>query len=104
MKCCILRKVAYRLPGKKKRLVWAVVIAERDGLSLLFVKKPDEQWADSLVVTIENVAQRCYEDVVTSRFPLEKGDLVSIGAKLQALGDTESEADLANFFKSEDLF
>ena len=29
MECCIVRKVPYRLPGTK-RLVWAVILAERE--------------------------------------------------------------------------
>ena len=101
--CIIMRKVPYRLPGTT-RLVWAVILAEREGLSLLFVQKPDEHRAHTLAIAAENVPERVFEDVTAaSRFPLEEEDLVGIGSKLQALGEGLSEAEIQRFFRSEGL-
>ncbi len=97
MKCCVVQKVPYRLPGSS-RLVWAIILAQREGLSLLFVRKPDEQRSDALVVATENVAERCFEDVSVSRFPLGQGDLAGIGNKLEALGENMGEDEFEKFF------
>lgn len=103
MEICILRKVPFRLPGTK-RLVWAVVLAEREGLSLLFVQKPDDQRSYTLAIATENVTERVFEEVNASRFTLEHDDLAEIGRKLQALGEGLSENDYFRFFKPEDLW
>lgn len=56
-----MRRVEYRLPGTT-RLVWGVVLSERQGLSLLFVQKPDENRSHALVIAIENPVERVFED------------------------------------------
>lgn len=99
MRCILLQKVRLRMGS---RLLWAALISEREGVSLLFVKKPDENWQDMLLLATENVRERCYEPVHASRFELAEGDLSSIGGILQAIGEGEAQA----FFKPapEDLF
>ena len=102
MAICILRKVAYRLPGKD-RIVWAVVLCEREGLSLLFVEKPDDQRSHTLTIATENVRERVFEEVNASRFHIEHSDLAQIGTRLQALGEGLCDVDFRRYFNFEDL-
>ena len=101
MECCIMRKVVYRLPNTK-RLTWAIVLAEREGLSLLFVRGMSGSQSSGLVIGSENVSQRIFEDVQASRFPLETADLAAIGGKLRALGGSLSEDELMKFLEPND--
>jgi hypothetical protein len=103
MKCILLRQVRYRLPATD-RLVWAVVIAEAEGLTLLYVRKPDPNRQDSLIVAVEDVKNGFHEDARGSRFPVGGSELAKIGAKLQALGGDVEEGELAESFEPEDLF
>ena len=103
MKCCIVRKAPYRLPGTS-RLVWSLVLLEREGLALLFVKKPNESDPHAIVIAAENVAERCFEDVPANRFNIEQGDIVELANKLNALGDGLAEDEIEQFFKSEGLW
>lgn len=57
MKLCILRKVAYRLSASN-RLACAIVLAERQGLSLLFVRWLDEKRSHTMAIALENVKER----------------------------------------------
>ena len=96
-----MRKVVYRLPNTK-RLTWAIVLAEREGLSLLFVRGMSGSQSSGLVIGSENVSQRIFEDVQASRFPLETADLAAIGGKLRALGGSLSEDELMKFLEPND--
>ena len=100
MKCFLLQKVRYLIKGRG--IVWAVLLYQREGLSLLYVKRPDAQRSDSLVVAIEG--NGFYDDAPGSRFPLEKGDLLEIGGRLQALGDGINESEVRELVQPEDLF
>lgn len=105
MKCCVfVRKVKFRLSRSKNRIVWAMVLSEREGLSLLYVPKPDEQRSHMLVIATENVQERVFEDTGANHFEMETEDLTGIGVKLQALAESVSEAELKRFFEREDLF
>ena len=101
MECCIMRKVVYRLPNTK-RLTWAIVLAEREGLSLLFVRGMSGSQSSGLVIGSENVSQRIFEDVQASRFPLETADLAAIGGKFRAIGGSLSEDELMKFLEPND--
>ena len=101
MDICILRKVPYRLPGTK-RLVWAVVLAEHEGLSLLFVQKPDDKRSHVLTIATENVAERLFEEANANRFSLDHSAMAEIGKILQALGEGLSESEFHRFFRWED--
>ncbi len=94
----ILERVQYRMPGKGNRLVWAIVLAQREGLSLLFVQAPDDHRSHGLVIAAENPPQRVFQDVQVSCFPLEAGDLAVIGSKLSAISEKFDEADVRRFF------
>ena len=102
MPCFLLKKVTYRLPGTN-RLVWAVVLSENEGLALLFVQKPDEKRPSEIVIGSENVGEHFYEEVKTSRFPIELEDLARIGAKIEALGEHLGRTDFRRLFDLEDL-
>ena len=101
MKCCIMRKVAYRLPGGN-RIAWAMILAEREGLTLLYVPRTHDVHSHKLVLAAENVAEGVFEDVNASQFPLENSDLVDIASKLHALGGDLSESDFRKLFDVDD--
>lgn len=103
MKPCIMRKVPYRLPGTN-RLLWAIVLCQNEGLSLLFVKSPDDQRSHQITIACESVPERVFESVNVSSFPVEQGDLECIGVKLEALGDNLKTDEIEEFFKSEGLW
>jgi len=98
MNCCIVRKIPYRLPGTS-RLVWAVILAEREGLSLLLVRKPEKGKSHIIAIAEENVEKHFYEDANASRFHIEHEDLSEIGTRLQALGETFDEVEFERFFR-----
>ena len=95
----IVRKVPFKISSKQ--IVWGIILAEREGLSLLFVKRPDENRSHQIVLAVEN-KDRIFEDTNASRFPLEHDDLVEIGNKLSALGEGMSREDFKRFFHSDD--
>jgi hypothetical protein len=97
-KCHFVRRVPYRLPNKN-RLVWSIVLAQREGMSLLFVAKPDANWTHSLVVATENIQEHVFESVQSYSFPLEISDLAAVGEILQALGEDFEETDFESFFR-----
>jgi|SRR5208283_5663513 len=101
MECCIIRKVPYRLSGTN-RLVWAVILAEREGLSLLFVQKPDDQRAHEIVIGIENVPERVFEVANACRFQVSHEDMAEIGGKFRALAEGLSEDEFRKFFRRDD--
>ena len=103
MKPCVIQKVAFRLP-QSSRLVWALILAERESLALLFVQRQQDGHPNKLYVATLNVPERVYESVSVSNFPVENEDLVAIGAKLSILGDGMSENELDQWLKSEGLW
>jgi hypothetical protein len=98
-----MRKVPFRLSGTT-RLVWAIILAEREGLSLVFIKTTDDNRSHQIAIATENVPERVFESVNVSSFPVEQGDLESIGVKLAALGDNLTTDEIEEFFKSEGLW
>jgi len=102
MKACIIRKVVYRATDKRPR--WGFVLAEREGLALLLVPCAEDGQSHSLHIAAENVAERVFESVNVSRFPMEHEDLAGIGVKLSTLGDGMTEDEIEKFLNSEGLF
>jgi hypothetical protein len=104
MDYCILRKVAFKFPNSK-RVVWAVIVAEREGLSLLFVRTPDTKRPHQLVIALENPSERIFETAKNvSHFPLGGSeDLEALGNKLRALAENLSNEDFhSRFFGPDD--
>ena len=58
------------MPGTS-RLVWVVILAQREGLSLLFVRRPDEKYSHTLAIRMENVPERVFETLDASQFYVE---------------------------------
>ena len=56
----VVIEFGYRIPGTSC-LVWAVILCEREGLSLLFVQRPDHNQSHSLIIATENVEHRFFE-------------------------------------------
>ena len=86
MEPCILRQVNFDLPGTR-RLLWALVVGQSEGVSLLFVKRPDENRSHMLALAVENVEEGFFEAGKVSQFPVGQADLAGIGSKLQALAE-----------------
>jgi hypothetical protein len=102
MKCVVLRKVPYKLPGTK-RIVWGVIVGESHSLSLLFVRKPDEKHEHSLAITTENVTERVFENVDASQFSVGHDELANIGTNLRAIAKgLSSEEFVRRFFGPDD--
>ena len=79
-------------------------MAQREGLSLLFVQAPDGESTHGLVVAAQNVPRGVFEEVKVSQFPMETEDLMGIGSKLSAIGERFDEAEVKRFFRREDLW
>jgi hypothetical protein len=84
-KYCVIRKVPYRLPGTS-RIVWANVLSESNGLSLLLVPKSQTDGAHSIVVAQENLPERVFESVGSPTFEIGSMQVKTIGDKLKILG------------------
>jgi len=101
MKYCIIRKVPYRIGAG--RIVWALVLAERDGLALLFVPTLTENGDHFLAIALESGPRQIFEDVPAARFTMTSRDLVAIAARLQAVGeDLVGNEDFRRLFEGVD--
>ena len=83
--------------------MWGFVLAEQVGLALLLVPSTKKKMAHSIVIAAENVAERVFEDVKLSKFPVEAEDMAGIGSKLIGLGDGMAENAFDEWLKSEGL-
>ena len=102
MRFVVLRKVPYKLPGTK-RIVWGVIVGESRSLSLLFVRKPDQEHEHSLAITMENVPEQVFENVEASQFFVEPQELARIGTNLLAVAEgLSSEEFVRRFFGPDD--
>jgi hypothetical protein len=101
MKYTIIRKIPFKTPGKKPRILWANVVAESQGLVLVIVPKPDTSQSHSLFIASENVADHVFEAVTEHQFNLESADVQSAGDKLRLLGKQFSHEDFVNNFRRE---
>ena len=85
LKYCVIRKVPYRIPGTK-RVVWANVVSEGNGLALLLVPKFHADGAHSIVMAEENLTDRIFEPVGFSTFDIGSLEVTTIGETLRILG------------------
>jgi hypothetical protein len=99
MKYTLIRKVPFKLPGSKNRVLWANVIAESQGLALVIVPKPDTNQSHSLFIATENVDGHVFEAVTEHQFNLESADVQSAGEKLRLLGKQFTDEDMMNHFR-----
>lgn len=103
MKYCIIRKVPFKMPGFKSRIVWAHVIAECEGLALVLVPQPEISQPHSIFIAEENLAERVFESVGPHRFDLETQDVKAAGDKLRMLGKSFSDADFLRLFRPDEF-
>ena len=96
MNTVILRKVPYRI---KSRLIWAFVLAEQEGLTLLFVPKLSAKSTHGIVVASENPASGHFEDAKATRFPIETGDVEAVGERLGGLANGLEQEDFRRLFR-----
>ena len=102
MNCCIIRKVPYRL-AETNRLVWGLIVAESQGLSLIFLQARKDNGSHALAIATENVGERVYEEVKNaSRFNLELEDVLALANKLEALGDILGKNEFEKHFRFRD--
>ena len=99
VKYTIIRKVPFKTPGRKPRLLWANVIAESQGLVLVIVPKPDTNQSHSLFIATENTEGHVFEAVTEHQFNLESSDVQSAGDKLRLLGKQFTDEDMMNHFR-----
>jgi len=97
MKTCILERVRYKLPGPKEIVRWAILVSQREGLSLLLVPRTEAESTHGLVIAVEDVSKGFCEDARVSRFPLEPADLAGVGETLEALGDPQKNKRISSF-------
>ena len=99
MKYCIIRKVPFKTPGKKPRIVWGNVLSESEGLVLVLVPKPDFGQPHSIFLAEENIADRVFEAVSQFQFNMTTEAVVEAADKLRMMGKSFEEADMMNHFR-----
>jgi hypothetical protein len=101
--CCIIRQVVYRVPHSPKT-VFGYVVAQAEGLSLLFIKQLKTTMPHALVVATESEKQGVFEAANVVHFPIESQDLAALAGKIQALAQQVSTEDFQKQFLSPDDF
>lgn len=95
MKYCFIQKVPFKVPGSK-RILWANILAQHQGLTLLIVPKSHTKEPHKIYFAIENVEQRVFEAVTDHRFDIETADVVEAAKKLKLLGESFLRDDFFN--------
>ena len=89
---CIIRKVPFKTSN---RIVWGLILSEREGVALMILQRTENTRAHALVVGIEGT-NGIFTETTMNRFPFEHGDMAMVGETLCSLG---SKFDEDNFFK-----
>lgn len=103
MKFTIIRRVSFKTPGNKPRIVWANVLCERDGLALMMVPALARNGPHSIYIAQENVAERVFESIGPYRFDLESEDLTEAGERLRMLGKSIEQTEFWKMFRPDDF-
>ena len=101
MKYCIIRKVPYRIPGKKSRIVWANVIAENSELVLLLVPKTHVEGSHSIALAQQNGLEGVFEAISPSTFEIGTVEVRNIGQTLKLLGSKLISDEILRSFEKE---
>lgn len=104
MKYAIIRKVPFKVPGKKPRIRWAHVLAESEGLALVLVPKTETTRPHSIFIAQENVAMRFFVAVGSFQFDLETEHLTETADKLRMLGKSLINAEFRRKLRPDDDF
>ncbi len=97
---CVIRKAPYRVPGTK-RVVWANVVSESNGLALLLVPKSHTDEDHSIVVAQENLTDRTFDSVGSPAFEIGSTEVKSIGEILKVLGSQLLIEEMRRTFEEE---
>jgi len=103
VKFCVIRKVPFKLPGNKPRIVWGNVVCESGGLALVLVPKMNSHGSHTIFIAQENLTERLFEAVTPHCFSLESGDLTDAGNKLKMLGKSLEHDDFIRHFSTDDF-
>lgn len=103
MKFTIIRKVPFKWPGNKSRIVWAHVLAEHAGLALILVPTLEENQPHSIFIAQENFTERIFESVNHYRFDLETDDVAEAGNKLKMLAKSFAHEDYLRHFRTDEF-
>lgn len=102
MEYCVLRQVAFAMPGSE-RLRWAVVLGEADGISLLFVGQVNKANSGHLLAFgIENPERQCFEPVSISQFEVHHSDVKGLSTRLGALAENLYHKEFTKLFRLDD--
>ena len=101
MKYCIIRKVPYRIPGKKSRIVWANVIAENNELALLLVPKTHVEGSHSIALAQQTSLEGVFESVSPSTFEVGTSEVRNLGQTLKLLGSQLIRDEMVRAFEKE---
>ena len=104
MKYAIIRKVPFKVPGKKPQIRWAHVLVESEGLALVLVPKAETTQPHSIFIAQENVAMRFFVAVGAFRFDLETEHLMETGDKLRMLAKSLMHAEFLRKRRPDDDF
>jgi hypothetical protein len=104
VKYCIIRRVPFKWPAKKSRIVWAHVLAEYEGLALVLVPKTDTTSPHSIFIAQEDITERIFEPISPHRFDLETAGVAEAGDKLRMLGKAFMAQEFNGLFDFGDLF
>jgi hypothetical protein len=103
VKYCIIRRVPFKWPGQKSRIVWAHVLAESEGLALVLVPKSVADGSHSIFIAQEDITERIFEPISAYRFDLETQDVKEAGERLRMLGKSFSDAEFLRLFRPDEF-
>jgi hypothetical protein len=98
VKYCFIQKVPFKVPGSN-RILWANVLAQNQGLTLLIVPKSHTKEPHSIYFATENVEHHVFEAVTEHRFDIETLEVIEAAKKLKILGETFFQADCIKQFR-----
>jgi hypothetical protein len=97
VKYCFIQKVPFRVPGSE-RILWANVLAQSQGLTLLIVPKSHTKEPHSIYFATENVEEHVFVAVTEHRFDIETLDVIEVAKKLKVLGQSFFDAECRKIF------
>jgi hypothetical protein len=100
VKYCFIQRVPFRVPNSD-RILWANILAQNQGLTLLIVPKSHKKESHSIYFATENVEEHIFEAVTEHRFDIETMDVVEAAKKLKILGQSFFQADFLNQIRRE---
>lgn len=101
MSYVILERVVFREPKKDHRR-YGIALCHRNGLSLAFVRSPEEDNSHSLVIAAQNVSAGCYEEVASAtQFSIaDISSLNELGEKCPAIAEQMADEARREFWLS----